>query len=377
MQHVVEGLRQIYEPTQRVGFYRADQPHGDIGPLGEQPGARELLAALHEALPQAKRGRPSMVYLAATNVFFTPEGAIVSAPLIDGTTLLGLLVVERPASAPDFGIEDLDWLTNIAAQCCAVVARLRRRHMSRDLDLARSIQRRFLQLPTHLNGLRIDAQYKPASNVGGDFYDIVPTEDGQVLTVIGDVSGRGMSAALYMARINMEFRRLAKESPPPRALLAEMNRTVFEDSTDDMFITAACLKLDPAAHRLVVANAGHVLPVVRRASGSVMTLGGASGLPLGMMPNETYVDQTFDLDPGDIVLLMTDGVVEALEGDLLDMRALIDIVSGAPHDAAKINERILRAVEKEKGWPFGDDIALLTLEVVGDQSRPSASRRAS
>jgi hypothetical protein len=378
VERVLLGIRAIFEPVDRIGFFLADDARGDLVPAGRSPDTRELLAELFSVLPAPKRGRRSMVYIAAPNVFFTATGALLSTPLIEGTTLLGLLVVERKEASGDFGIEDLDWLTNIASQCVAILSRLRRRHMSRDMELAKQIQRGFLQLPSELNGLKIDAQYKPARNLGGDFYDLVPTDGGQVLAVIGDVSGKGVAAALHMGRINMEFKRLAKDVTSPRALLTELNRSVCELSSDDMFITAVCLRLDAHGRRLTVANAGHVLPVVRRASGAVMTLGSAAGLPLGMMANETYVDQTFDLERGDIVLLMTDGVVEALSNDdLLDMRTLIDIVSLAPHDAAKINERILRAVESViKDGHHDDDIALLTLEVVGEERRPASRRTA-
>jgi serine phosphatase RsbU (regulator of sigma subunit) len=370
VERVTSGLEALFGPTSRVGFFRTDPGRNELLTAHDSTSDRGLLSSLHDLLPAAKRGKPALIYIAAPNIFFGADGTMLSAPLIDRTTMLGLLVVERTVEHPDFGIEDLDALTGVAGQARDALSRLRtqRKHMSHDLELAKQIQQGFLQLPPELNGFRIAAQYRPALNVGGDFYDLVPTGNGQVMAVIGDVSGKGVSAALLMSRVSMEFRRIAKESNTPKALLSQLNRSVCELSPDDTFVTAACLKLDAFRRRLTVANAGHVLPVVRRASGSVLTLGAASGLPLGMLPTESYTDQTFDLDVGDIVLLMTDGVVDALEGDALDMRALLDLISVAPHDAAKINDRILMAVERAVETRLGDDVALLSLEVTPESA---------
>src|SRR5258706_2315111 len=155
------------------------------------------------------------------------------------------------------------------------------RALQRDLEAARRIQRSFLpSLPPTVGGFRVAAEYRPAFDVGGDFYDVCSRRAGHLRAVIGDVSGKGVSAALFMSRVSSEVRRLAPAVNSPRRLLEELNRR-FGDDGDDTFVTAASVELDAASRRIIIANAGHVVPLVRRASGSVLPLGGrVSGPPI-------------------------------------------------------------------------------------------------
>src|SRR5262249_3499549 len=114
-----------------------------------------------------------------------------------------------------------------------------------------------------------------------------------------------------------------------------------------------------------VANAGHVLPLVRRTSGAVMPLGRASGPPVGMLPAQSYADDVFPLDVGDLVLLMTDGVLDALhrEDDQLGLWSIIDLLAKAPRDLDEINRRIVALVQERSDGRCRDDVTLLGLEV--------------
>jgi serine phosphatase RsbU (regulator of sigma subunit) len=239
------------------------------------------------------------------------------------------------------------------------------KRLTSDLEMARRIQRRLLPvLRGQVGGLRVAAEYRPAFQVGGDFYDLIPLDDGGMLAVIGDVSGKGIAAALIMARVTSELRRLAQSCASPATLLAELNRLLVDIGSDDAFVTAACLRFDAARTRVAVANAGHVPPVVRRADGTTSILGEASGAPLAMLPEEQYRDQEFTLERGDVVLLMTDGITEGVDACAcpLEMSRLLELVHDSSHDVAAICARILAEVERGRARRV-DDQAILALQV--------------
>ena len=324
-----------------------------------------------EALPEAYRADFAIPRLIAGD---GKRGPMMSAPVLEGVSLLGLVVVEAEPGAEDFSEEDHDALAGVTAQISMALQQLRTvsrqrrsRAVQRDLEAAKRIQRSFLpSLPTAVNGFRVATEYRPAYDVGGDFYDVITTGPGQLVAVIGDVAGKGVAGALMMSRISSEIRRLAGVAQlAPREILTQMNESFSALGVDDSFVTAACVKLDRSTRRLTVANAGHVLPLVRRASGAVMPLGRASGPPVGMLPAQSYTDDVFPLDSGDIVLLMTDGVLDALhrDDDQLGLWSVIDLLAKAPRDLDEINRRIVSLVEQRTGGNRPDDLTLLTLEV--------------
>jgi sigma-B regulation protein RsbU (phosphoserine phosphatase) len=238
-----------------------------------------------------------------------------------------------------------------------------------DMKNARRIQRSFLPAFAPLvEGFRVNAEYRPAFDIGGDFYDVVATGPGRVTAVIGDVSGKGVSGALVMSHMARDVRRLAKSAASPRALIEQLDESFVQLGFDDLFVTAACVTLDSVRGEAVLCNAGHVLPLARRASGEVEPLGVSWGPPLGMFAERTYRDETFALGAGDIVLLMTDGVTEALhrDDDALGMWILLDLLERAPRDGAEINRRILAAVARRADASAHlDDLTLLALELAG------------
>ncbi len=324
-----------------------------------------------EALPEAYRADFAVPRLMPGD---GARGPMMSAPVLEGVSLLGLVVVEAEPGANDFTEEDHDCLAGVTAQISMAIQQLRTatrqkrsRMIQRDLEAARRIQRSFLPaLPTGVNGFRFATEYRPAFDVGGDFYDVITTGPGQLVAVIGDVAGKGVAGALMMSRISSEIRRLAGVNDlPPSQILTQLNESFSALGVDDSFVTAACVKLDKSARRLTVANAGHVLPLVRRASGAVMPLGRASGPPVGMLPAQTYTDDVFPLDTGDIVLLMTDGVLDALhrDDDQLGLWAVIDLLAKAPRDLDEINRRIVSLVQQRTGGVAPDDLTLLGLEM--------------
>jgi serine phosphatase RsbU (regulator of sigma subunit) len=212
-------------------------------------------------------------------------------------------------------------------------------------------------------GVSAHTEYLPAFDVGGDFYGLTDLGGGRVGAAIGDVSGNGVSAALVMSRVASDIQRALVAGDAPATVLAAVNGGML-DAESEMFVTASCMRLDTRSRRLTVANAGHLPVVVRRASGEVFTCGEASGTPLGMLPAE-YDEEEIHLDAGDIVLLMTDGVIEALEqpNGQMGMEFLIEHVRRAPHAPLLVSDRIRGAVEAARRRKTLDDVTWITLQL--------------
>jgi phosphoserine phosphatase RsbU/P len=172
-----------------------------------------------------------------------------------------------------------------------------------------------------------------------------------------------VSAALVMSRVSADFRRALGSQLGPADILRAVNAGMADEDSE-IFVTAACIKLDVTSRTLLVANAGHLPLIVRRSSGEVFTFGQPSGTPLGMMPCD-YTEEELELDPLDIVLLMTDGLVEALDrpSDRMGLQLLLGLIKYAPHDPRLIHTRILEAVNKMKGTKLLDDCTLVALQL--------------
>jgi serine phosphatase RsbU (regulator of sigma subunit) len=244
--------------------------------------------------------------------------------------------------------------------------------LERDMASAREMQRKFLPSPAQSQGnsarARVLAEYLPAYAVGGDFYDVVDLGEGRLLAAIGDVSGKGVTAALMMSRISSELHRIAAETRSPAEMLTRLNRSFAERMQDDRFATVVCVLLDRPARRWVVANAGHVVPILRRKEGPVIGLAYASGPPIGMVAGTEYQEEVFLVEPRDILVLATDGVFDAVTGprrpcSTLGQCKLTELVEKAPHDLAEIHRRILEVVQPASAGR--DDLALLGLELDG------------
>lgn len=246
--------------------------------------------------------------------------AMMCAPLVWRGEPLGIVYLDSAGIAA-FTQDDLELLSGIAGQSAAALGNARlheklmkQQRLQQDLHLAERIQQSFLprRIP-EIGGFTFSARYDPAYEVGGDFYDFIALPDERVGVVVADVSGKGVAAALYMARLTRDLRYLALAESDPAHVLKWMNRAVLENGQDDLFVTLAYVVLDTRNQQLSFANAGHMPPVVRRRQeGEVVELTGASGLPLGIVTTGDYTSELFQLTPGDSVLLFTDGLVEAM-----------------------------------------------------------------
>jgi serine phosphatase RsbU (regulator of sigma subunit)/pSer/pThr/pTyr-binding forkhead associated (FHA) protein len=187
------------------------------------------------------------------------------------------------------------------------------RRIEHELDAARQMQRDQLpKRPPVIAGYQFCDVYHPAEQVGGDYYDFIYLPGDRLAVVVADVSGKGFSAALLMARFANETRQMLVHEPDPVTAIGRLNESVLAVSPEGKHITLLAAILDPKTHELRIVSAGHPEPLLRRADGGVeMVAVAGSGFPLGFFAESAYSDQALKLAPGECLLLFTDGVHEA------------------------------------------------------------------
>jgi serine phosphatase RsbU (regulator of sigma subunit) len=242
---------------------------------------------------------------------------------------------------------------------------LMRQSTEQELRLARSIQRASLpkEVPT-IEGWRISPFYRPAREVGGDFYDFHPLSEGRLGLVVGDATGKGVPAALVMSTTCGMLRLAAQSSSSPGEMLQRVNETLFPYIPSNMFVTCFYAVLDPNSGSLTYANAGHDLPYLRRGGDGDAEELRARGMPLGLMPGMSYEEKETILQAGEAALFYSDGLVEAHDprGEMFGfprLRALI-----AEHgEERSLGDFLMEELYSfvEEGWDQEDDITLLTL----------------
>jgi serine phosphatase RsbU (regulator of sigma subunit) len=242
-----------------------------------------------------------------------------------------------------------------------------RQRVEQELGVARRIQHALLpkDLP-ELEGWEIARHYRPAREVGGDFYDLLALEDGRVGLVIGDVSGKGIAAALVMANTQSVLRAVAqRESTAPGRVLEEANEVLFTYIPPTMFITCLYAILDPESGGLVYANAGHDPPYLWHGGGAEELW--ARGMPLGLMPDMAYEAKENSLSEGDGLLFYSDGLVEAHDhkGEMFGRPRLRRLISGhGAGNGEELRDFLLAELERFTGqnWEQEDDITLVTVQ---------------
>ena len=243
-----------------------------------------------------------------------------------------------------------------------------REHLEQELRVARRIQQASLpmEVPT-LEGWQITPYYQPAREVGGDFYDFFELEDGRVGVVVGDATGKGVSAALVAAATSSMVRAVAQAlgSSSPGEVLAQVNETLVARIPSNMFVTCFYAALDPESAGLRYANAGHDLPYLRGRSSDDAEELSARGMPLGLMPEMSYEEKETVLDAGDSVLFYSDGLVEAHDPQrhqMFGFPRLRALVAGHAEKRSFVTLLIAELYSfTGEEWEQEDDITLLTL----------------
>ncbi|WP_337175980.1 SpoIIE family protein phosphatase [Paludisphaera sp.] len=281
----------------------------------------------------------------------------VCAPLIgrDGRPI-GMVQLDGASSKALFKEDDMDLLAALAAPIAAAVENDRLLRERASWAAASEIQRALLpRSRPDVAGYAFWEFYRTVEDVGGDLYDYIKVEDPDApagasprwCVGLGDVSGHGMPAAIIMAGVCPEVRLLARAGFSPEEILAHVNQSCRESGVPNRFVTMLLAELDPDAHRVTLASAGHPGPLIRRADGrvEVMECPGA-GPPLGVEPHTAYPPSRFDLAPGDVVVFYSDGLVDAVDatGGALGRDRLARAVGQAGGGPDQVGEAILAAL---------------------------------
>jgi serine phosphatase RsbU (regulator of sigma subunit) len=216
-----------------------------------------------------------------------------------------------------------------------------------------------------LPGYDVEAYYRPAREVGGDFYDFLELEDGRLGLVVGDATGHGVPAALMMANTQSVLRAVAQRGgSEPGRILAEVNEVLLAYIPPSMFVTCFYAILDPRSGTLRYANAGHDLPYLWH-GGDCEELR-ARGMPLGLMPQMSYEEKEIMLDTGEGVLFYSDGLVEAHDpnGEMFGFPRLRALVDQHAEEEKALRDFLMKELHSFTGeeWEQEDDITLVTLQ---------------
>jgi sigma-B regulation protein RsbU (phosphoserine phosphatase) len=232
-----------------------------------------------------------------------------------------------------------------------------------ELQVARELQAELLphKLP-EVPGYGFAHSYRTANEVGGDYYDLSPLPDGRVALLIGDASGHGMAAGLVMAIANATLKTALDLDPSPQRVCALLNKTLFRTGSRRTFMSVFYALLDPPSGKLQTVCAGHPYPVLVRATGGFLEIGEGS-LPLGMKDPLAVTMQEFTMEPGDLLVLYTDGLPEAMgsSGEAFSYGRLASLASGGG-SPQQVHDRILSAfLAHVEGEPLRDDVTLLVV----------------
>ena len=362
----------LYDETS--GAFRPLAGRTRSGGTAEIPASRTLLeevARTREALVSIDASGEAG-FEAAKSLRLLALRAVACVPLAVEERLLGVLQVDNVQAGRGFGGDDLDLLVGIAGPIALALehARTHRKLVERellehDLALAQKIQASFLpaRLP-EAAGWRFAVEYSPALAVGGDLYDLAPLGDGRLAFAIGDVSGKGVSGALLMARLTSVLRAAAARTPDPSAVIEELNQLIRTEADQGMFVTLAFGVLDPGSGRIEMANAGHPRPIVRRTDGRAAELPVPAGAALGVKKSAAAPTFAWTLEPGELVVLYTDGLTEAATpaGARFESERVTEIVRRNGPDPKKTLDALLKAARAfvaERG--FDDDLTVLCM----------------
>ena len=301
--------------------------------------------------------------------------AILCVPMQARGKIIGVLQAINPLRRKGFCLTDLDLFETFAHQAALAIENaklhteiVRQEKAKQALKIAHEIQQNFLpDLKTRSYGLDLHAQTLPALDVGGDLYDVLAIDNDRVGIILGDVSGKGVPAALYMVRAMSEYRFLAPQCQDASELVTRLNEKMSGESFLGMFITMACLIIDKRTNTLQYASAGH-LPILLRRSGTGQTtlLKDAQSVPLGMAQGMAFPQATVSLEPGDALFLYTDGVIEArnVNGKDYTIERLEERVKAQTLKAAEYSEKIFEDVRQfTAGAEQHDDITALVIVI--------------
>jgi serine phosphatase RsbU (regulator of sigma subunit) len=342
-------------------------------------GAEELTFSRSLTREVAEKGMAAIVFdvqaderfSAAQSMLLSGIRSLIAAPLLDAEGTLGLIVLESRAGVRQFSDEDLELLVSLAAVAALHLRNLalameaaERRRLEEELALARRIQ--VALLPDHLPeiaGWDLYGGNVPSRGVSGDYYEVVERSGGnECVFMLADVSGKGMAASLLTVSLQALSTGPIEDGLPPEEICNRLSRLLYRRTPPEKYATAFLAALETATGRLRYTNAGHNPPLVLRAAGAPQELD-ATGVPIGLLPQAVYAAGETALAPGDVLVLYTDGLVEATDpdGEEYGLERLKEVCRcGRGESSAALAKLIAQDLEDfARGVPFADDRTLV------------------
>ena len=298
--------------------------------------------------------------------------SMMCAPLVnqDGISM-GVIQLDTLDPRNRFRKDDLDVLVGVACQAAFAVenaqlheAAMHDQALRRELAVAHEVQRGFLPIAApRIPEYDFFEFYEPAQQLGGDYYDYIELPGGRLAIVVADVSGKGISASLLMAKLSAETRYCLASEPTPAQAVGRLNRAFCQDVWEDRFVTMVIAVLEPARHEVTIVNAGHLPPLLRRGPGAVEAVGEAEAkLPLGVDREVDYAQSVLSLAPGDSLVLYTDGITEAMnvQDELYGPQRLLSLLCSDVDHTGPLGRSILDDVKRFVGTRSQSDDMCLT-----------------
>ena len=298
------------------------------------------------------------------------EHSVLAVPLRYGPDILGALTVFVSGSRP-FAPDQIKLLGTLASLAVAAVRNAQ--SYAYEQNIAETLQKAFLPgSPTRMPGLDIAERYYPTrleeAQIGGDYYDFVRLSPTTLAVIIGDISGKGLAAAVYTAMAKYTLRAFAAQDMPPGEVVSRANRTIARHTTGEIFSTLFYGVIDLAAGTLTYVNAGHEPPLLARAQGSDILALEPTGMMLGAFPDAEFTEGKIALAPGDALALFTDGLPDARASDggfFSETGIRAELAAAHAGDAAAVADALHGAAARfAAGGGLRDDIALLVVKIV-------------
>jgi len=305
------------------------------------------------------------------------ENIYTIIPMVIKSRVIGLLFFGLKPSGSQFSGKDIELLSASATQSAIAIENARlyeseaeKDKLERDLELARRIQQGLLpKYIPEVNGLDICGQMIPAQQVGGDYFDLIPIDDKKLYVIVGDVSGKGLSASLYMTKLQTMMRLACKTERSPKEILVEINKSFYESIERNYFVTLTLALFDTEKRTVRFCRAGH-MPVLAAINGTVnmyKTQGIGLGLEPGLIFERTLIEEEISLRVGEIYAFFSDGITEAMneKNDLFGEEKLSEILKNkSSRRSSEIMDIVWNEIKTFRGKaPISDDMTMVLVKV--------------
>jgi len=354
-----------------------------LGEVGEQVKKIQLKIGEGIAGWVALHGKPQIIPDVSDDSRFSSKTdsstgfqtkSILAAPLMVKNKVIGVAEVINRLDGKPFDNDDLDLFSTFCRQVAMAIENTRmhklqmeQQRLQHELESARIIQESFMPeiLPDLVNSqFSIAAKSLPAAMVGGDLYDFIQFDSHTLGIAVGDVTGKGVPAALYMARLVSDFRQHAQRSRLPSAVFKSLNRLLVERSRRGMFVTMQYGILNSEDGKFMYSNAGHIPYIKMSSKRKIELLSGAKTIPLGIAPELEFEETSVQLKKGDFLVSITDGIIEAKNsaGEEYSLNRTLELLSKSKGTAEEIVESLIKDVQVfAKGTDQHDDLTVLAM----------------